>query len=131
VEQFFTTVGCIDGRSQLAVVTYARDLFKAAYPDTITGPGLAGQLAAGLSDQLLVDLREQLAISLDGHRSHGIVVHGHEDCAGHRVADDIHKQHVLAAARLIRELIDGRVLVRSVFVSNSAGVWTAQPLDAP
>lgn len=44
-QAFFTSVGCMDGRSQRAVATWGREKFDAEYADTITEAGLVGLLA--------------------------------------------------------------------------------------
>lgn len=106
-ETFFTIIGCMDGRCQEAVALFGQERFGAVYPDTITEAGLVGQLSKEpIDQQLLASLKKKIDISFKHHHSKGILVFGHEDCAGNPVPDDKHKQDVLAAVSVIRTLVD-------------------------
>ena len=124
-ETFFTTVGCMDGRVESVVAEYGRSKFGAIFPDTITEAGLVGLLASDTPDQsLLGSLNQKLLISLNKHHSRGIVVHGHQECAGNPVPDEVHRDHVRQAVSAVESLIDHAVPVVGVFVVRNGDGWT-------
>ncbi len=133
-ETFFTIIGCMDGRCQEAVSLFGQDRFGAVYPDTITEAGLVGFLSKEPVDKTLLEsLKKKIDISLKHHRSKGILVFGHEDCAGNPVADEKHKEDVLAAVSLIRTLVDSEaVVVIPLFVKrsidNDLSDWTTEEI---
>ena len=120
-ESFFTTVGCMDGRAQEAVAQFGRQRFGAQFPDTITETGLVRKLTKDSPDQGLIDsIKNKLDISLEKHHSKGIIVHGHQECAGNPVEGEKHKYDIRKAARLIKSLINSSVPVVGVFVKRSS-----------
>jgi len=133
-EKFLTTIGCMDGRVQEVVAEFGRKKFGAEFPDTITEAGLVGKLArlqlpsqsdGGQAqenpDQALLDsIKNKLDISLDKHHSRGIVVHGHQECAGNPVEDGRHKDDIQKSVQQIKSLINYAVLVVGVFVKRSS-----------
>src|SRR3989344_5508707 len=101
-DTFFTSVGCIDGRVQKPIADFGWKKFGAKYPDTITEAGLAGLLAKDHLDKSLVDsIQDKINISIKKHHSKGVVVHGHENCAGHPVQEKEHKKDILKTAELL------------------------------
>jgi len=119
-EAFFTTVGCMDGRVQEVVAEFGRRKFGAQYPDTITEAGLVGKLAQENTDQaLLYPIKNKLDISLDKHHSRGIVVHGHQECAGNPVEDKRHKDDIQKSVQVIQSLINSSLPAVGVFVKRS------------
>lgn len=125
----------MDGRCQEAVSLFGQERFGAVYPDTITEAGLVGILAKDNIDQnFLKDLKKKIDISLAHHHSKGILVFGHEECAGNPVDDEKHKEDVLAAAEVIRSLVDdSSIPIIPLFVArsldNHLSDWTAQEID--
>ena len=131
-ESFFTTVGCMDGRVQEVVAEFGRNKFGAQFADTITEAGLAGLLSKdAIDERLLESLREKLLISLEKHHSKGIVVHGHQECAGNSVEDEKHKDDIRRSVQAIQSLINSSVPVVGVFVKRSPSdpsVWEVEEL---
>jgi len=129
-ETFFTSIGCMDGRVQDPIRNFGQKLFSAEYTDTITEAGLVGLLAKENLDQALTDsIREKVLISLEKHHSKGIIVHGHQECAGNPVADDKHKNDIQKSVGIIKSLIDSSMSVVGVFVKRSFGEsskWEAE-----
>lgn len=101
---FFTSVGCMDGRVQRAVADYGKKRLHAVFPDTITEAGLDG-LAANLADtdELYIALQKKVLISVDKHYSRGIIVHGHEDCAGNPVDEFQHKKDIAKTVKVTQK----------------------------
>jgi len=117
-ETFFTSVGCMDGRVQKAVNRYASLIFGAEYADTVTKAGLDGLFAHDELDPNEHDsVKKMILVSVDKHKSHGIVVHGHEECAGNPVDAEQHKADIKKAVEKIKQMLDGNnVQVRGVYV---------------
>ena len=118
-ETFFTTVGCMDGRAQEVVAEFGRRRFGALFPDTITEAGLVGSLAKDSPDQSLIDsIKNKLNISLEKHHSKGVIVQGHQECAGNPVEDEKHKDDIRKSVQLIKSLINSSIPVMGVFVKR-------------
>ncbi|OGH13897.1 MAG: hypothetical protein A2860_04130 [Candidatus Levybacteria bacterium RIFCSPHIGHO2_01_FULL_37_33] len=128
-ETFFTSVGCMDGRSECAVAKWGRKKFGVEYADAITEAGLAGLLAQDHLDKYLIDsLENKIKISLEKHHSKNIVVSGHEDCAASNAAsEEKHKEDILKAAELI-SLIFPNTSVTPVYVKRDGEEWTVKEL---
>ena len=128
-ETFFTSIGCMDGRVQEPVAEFGRKKFAAKFADTITEAGLVGTLSQKSIDKnLFSSLKQKISISLDKHHSKGIVVHGHQDCAGNPVEDEEHKKDILKATELIQSLIPKNTPVVPVFVKRENGNWIVEKL---
>lgn len=119
-ETFFTTVGCMDGRVHGVVAEFGRKKFGAQYPDAITEAGLVGQLSNNPPQSLLDSINQKLLISLEKHHSKGIVVHGHQGCAGNPVGDEKHKDDIRKSIQKIKSLVNSSVPVVGVFVKRSS-----------
>jgi carbonic anhydrase len=97
--RYCTVINCMDGRVQLPVIRYCQTRFDTPYVDSITEPGpncvFAKQEPAVLVDSLL----KKLAISVEKHKSVGIAIAGHHDCAGNlspKVEQNQHTQKAVA-----------------------------------
>lgn len=118
-ESFFTSVGCMDGRVQEPVLNFGKQKFGALFADTITEAGLVGVLSHA-EQSLLDSIKNKVQISLEKHHSKGIIVHGHEDCAGNPVDDEKHLDDVRRSVEIIKALINSSVPVIGVFVKRSS-----------
>jgi|SRR3989344_3975919 len=129
-ETFFTSVGCMDGRVQEPVAKFGREKLDALFADTITEAGLVGKLAQNNVDQKLLDsLKFKIVdVSVGKHHSKGIVVHGHQDCAGNPVDDKIHKQQIKKAAKFVQSIAPN-IPVVPVFVIRGKSGWEVESLD--
>jgi len=126
-ETFFTAVGCMDGRVQDPIAEFGRKKFNVLFADTITEAGLVGLLEANDTGSLIGEsIKKKLLISVGKHHSKGIIVHGHQECAGNPVEDGLHKDHVKKAAEFIKTLVD--VLVIPVFVKRGENGWEVEEL---
>jgi len=112
---FFTTVGCMDGRAQEVVTSYCRKRFGARFADTITEAGMDGLfLKNAKSAQKLI--KDKVLVSVDKHKSKGILVHGHEDCAGNPVDEERHKEGVRKGVEIIKKLVNNKVPVEGIYI---------------
>lgn len=128
-ETFFTSIGCMDGRSECAVAKWGREKFGVKFADAITEAGLVGLLAKdNISQYLLDSLKKKVLISIEKHHSKNVVVSGHEDCAGNPVDDIMHKKDVLKAAQIIKELIRKDIQIIPVFVKREQDRWVVEEM---
>jgi len=129
-ETFFTSVGCIDGRVQDPVARYGRNKFGALYADTITEAGLVGQIIKkDTGTKLLESIKNKILISLSKHLSRGIIVHGHQECAGNSVDDEQHKEETRKAAAIIKTMLGAIDLeVIPLFIIRSGEDWVVEEL---
>ncbi|OGH19228.1 MAG: hypothetical protein A3D74_05000 [Candidatus Levybacteria bacterium RIFCSPHIGHO2_02_FULL_37_13] len=120
-ETFFTSVGCMDGRVQAAVAEFGKEKFGAQFPDTITEAGLVGKLSQDPVDQSLVDsIKFKLVdVSIGKHHSKGVIVHGHQECAGNPVDDEKHREDIRKSVEAIKSLVNASVPVIGAFVKRS------------
>ncbi len=124
-ETFFTVVGCMDGRVQWPCANYGKEKYDAQFPDTITEAGIVGLIAAGPDDKFRQNLKFKLLVSIDKHHSKGVVVDGHQECAGNPVDDDKHRDDIKKSVEFISELIEKKVPVVGVFVVRDGDEWKA------
>jgi carbonic anhydrase len=127
-ETFFTIIGCMDGRVQEARMEFGREKFGAEYPDTITDAGIAGVIAGNPNSEFLENLKKKLLLSIEKHNSCGVLVGGHQECAGNPVSDEEQKEHVKKSAEIVRKLIYNKVPVVSIFVVRDGDSWRAEEL---
>lgn len=127
-ETFFTNVGCMDGRVQKAVNKYGSLVFGAEYADTVTKAGLDGLLAReDVEENALESIKNMILVSVEKHHSHGIVVHGHSECAGNPVSDEQHEMDIKRSVERIKEMISGsKITVKGVYVTLSPRVKVAE-----
>jgi len=120
-QAFFTSVGCMDGRAQEVVAEFGRKKFGAEFPDTITEAGLVGKLSQDPVDQSLVNsIKFKIVdVSIGKHHSKGVVVHGHQECAGNPVDDKKHKEDIRKSVEVVKSLVNSSVPVFGVFVKRS------------
>lgn len=116
-DTFFTSVGCMDGRVQDPIARFGRKKFGAKFADTLTEAGLVGKLTGDIDPDLTKGLKFKIVdVSIGKHHSKGIIVHGHQDCAGNPVPDEKHKEDILKTAEIIRSFVPEGIPVIPVFV---------------
>lgn len=127
-ETFFTVVGCMDGRVQDVMALFGQEKFDAAYPDTITEAGIVGIIANNPSQEFLDGLKFKLLVSVDKHHSKGILVDGHQECAGNPVEDSRHIEDIKKSVGVIKELVENKVPVIGIFVKRSTTGWSGKAI---
>jgi carbonic anhydrase len=127
-ETFFTVVGCMDGRVQHLMEVLGQEKFNADYPDTITEAGIVRAISNNPSQDFLKRLKFKLLVSVDKHHSRGILVDGHQECAGNPVEDSQHIEDIKKSVEVIKELIEKKVPVSGVFVKRGTSGWEAEEI---
>lgn len=125
-ETFFTSVGCMDGRGLRPVRKFGKAKFGVWYVDTVTEAGLVGKLSNNPTQELLDQLKSKILISLDKHHSKGIIVHGHEDCAGNPVEENAHKEDIRRSVEAVKSLLNTSVPVIGAYVKRKDGDWVVE-----
>lgn len=117
-QTFFTSVGCMDGRVQKAANKYASLIFGAEFADTVTKAGLDGLFAKDDVDpDLYESVKSMILVSVEKHHSFGIIVHGHENCAGNPVTDEQHKTDIKKSVEVIKKMVEGKDIdVHGVYI---------------
>lgn len=125
-ETFFTSVGCMDGRALRPIRKYGKAKFGVWYVDTITEAGLVGLLSkAKVGSNLFNTIKSKIQISLDKHHSKGIIVHGHQECAGNPVSDTKQERNILKSAKIVRKMVGKNVEIIPLFVKRGEDGWVA------
>lgn len=128
-ETFFTSIGCMDGRALRPVRKYGKAKFGVWYVDTITDAGLVGKISKDDVDPKFLDeLKEKILISVEKHHSKGIIVHGHEDCAGNPVDEETHKRDILKSVEVIKSMVDSSAPIIAAYVKRQDGDWVVEEL---
>lgn len=127
-ETFFTSIGCMDGRVQDPVANFGRQKFGVQFGDTITEAGLVGKLKESSGD-LFESIKAKALISLEKHHSKGIIVHGHEECAGNSVDEATHKNDIIKSVKVIKSLIGGSVPIIAAYVKRKDGDWVVEEIQ--
>ena len=92
--KFCTAVTCMDGRIQLPVIEYLQKRFNTKYVDSITEPGPNLILSKQTDSYLVESILTRLKISVEKHKSVGVAIVGHHDCAGNPAKKEIGRAHV-------------------------------------
>jgi len=93
----------MDGRIQLPVITYLQKRFNTKYVDSITEPGPNLILSKQTDSYLVESILTRLKISVEKHKSIGVAIVGHCDCAGNPAKKDDQIKHIEESIRYIRK----------------------------
>ncbi len=88
------------------------------------------KIANNPSEEYLDTLKFKLSVSIDKHHSKGILVDGHQECAGNPVEDAKHKEDILRSVEVIKQLSENKVPVIGVFVIRSENQWVVEELHS-
>ena len=124
---FATVISCMDGRIQEPLRRFAVSHFDVDFVDVVTDRGGILRNWSEGNSGLVENFFQDIMVSLQLHKSRGIIVAGHQECAGYPVPDDKKKEEVLEVSKLIKERV-GEAKVVPVFVFESNGKWQAEIL---
>jgi hypothetical protein len=99
--RFAAVINCMDGRTQLPVIEWARREYGAEYVDSITEPGPVRILAEAEDTAALESIRRRLDISVTKHGSNRVAIVAHADCAGNPVDKQTQLGQLRAAAATV------------------------------
>ena len=117
---FCTAVNCIDGRVQLPVIQYLTRWFHVDFVDIVSDTGPVGILAHDPDCERAGAIYRRIDVSRDAHKSHGLAIVAHHDCAGNRKSYEGQIQDLHASAATLRLRYE-TVPVLALWVGND---WT-------
>ena len=117
---FYTAINCIDGRVQEPVINYIKEKYNVLFVDMITDAGPVKILSNKKTDNLK-SIITCIDISLKKHKSKGIAIVAHYDCAGNPISDEEQKK-LLQKAIVFLENIYKNVSVCGLWVDKDRKV---------
>ncbi len=100
--EFCTAINCMDGRVQQPVNNFLQKRFGAENVDTITEAGPNGILAKQEDKATIQSIFKRVEISVNAHKSKGIAVVGHHDCAGNPAPKEEQLRHIRDSVNFLR-----------------------------
>ena len=97
----------MDGRAQVPVISYLKERFKADYVDMVTEAGANRVLALGEDTMAVESIQGRVRISVQKHRSVGVAVVGHHDCAGNPEPEIQQNIDTMKAVHCVRTAFPG------------------------
>ena len=88
---FYTAINCMDGRIQESVTNYIKKKYNVLFVDMITGAGPV-KILSNKKIENLESIISCIDISLKQHKSKGIAIVAHYDCAGNPISDEEQKE---------------------------------------
>ncbi|MFQ5569462.1 MAG: carbonic anhydrase [Rhodothermales bacterium] len=82
---FCTAINCMDGRVQDPVNVFLRKRFATTYVDVVSEAGPVRALASQPDSHTAHSIFRRVEVSIEAHRSKGLAVVAHHDCAGNPV----------------------------------------------
>jgi len=98
---FYTAINCMDGRVQLPVIKYLTTRFKAGHIDSVTEAGPVLYLAERPDSEQTKSILRRTDISINNHKSTGIAVIAHHDCAGNPSDEQVQISQLLLAVNFL------------------------------
>ena len=108
---FCTAVNCMDGRVQDPVTRFLASRFGVKYVDQITEAGPVGVLASEPESARAQEIYRKIDISIKAHKSRGLAVVAHHDCAGNPKSRNEQMEDLHRSAEVLRERFPGMVVV--------------------
>jgi carbonic anhydrase len=112
--KFATAINCMDGRTQLPVITYLKEKCKVDYVDMVTEASPVKILADPEERALTDSIKRRVEISTTKHGSRCIAVVGHFDCAGNPVDEGTQKKQIQKSVKTV---------LSWNFKANVLGLW--------
>lgn len=100
--KFCTVINCMDGRIQLPVINFLRERFNAENVDNITEAGPDLILHNNNNPNKIDSIFKRVEISIEAHKSVGIAVVGHPDCAANPTPKESQLIHLKNSVELIK-----------------------------
>jgi len=92
----------MDGRVQLPVNNYLQKRFNSEYVDTITEAGINKALAEFEHNSKVKAILDRVRISVEIHKSNGITIAGHHDCAGNPVTKEEQVKQIKKGVKFLK-----------------------------
>ncbi|HLD44134.1 MAG TPA: carbonic anhydrase, partial [bacterium] len=103
-QKFCTTINCMDGRTQEPVIAFLKKHFNATYVDSITEPGPVAILTGPRDTPVFANILKRLDISVYHHKSVGLAIVAHHDCAGNPVTKEQQLKQLAESVKTLQNL---------------------------
>ncbi|MBC8450910.1 MAG: hypothetical protein ISS31_09125 [Kiritimatiellae bacterium] len=100
---FCTAINCIDGRVQLPVIRYLQERWGTLYVDVVSEAGPVRSLSDSADSEARRSILRRVGTSIEAHRSRGVAVVAHADCAGNPVDDEQQRRELALSVDYIAE----------------------------
>ena len=110
----------MDGRVQLPVIHFLLKRFSVKHVDLITEPGPNLILAEQTSQNMVNSIIHRIDISIQKHKSKGIAIVGHHDCAGNPADEAKQIIHIKKAVKFLKKQYRDIEII---------GLWVDEGLD--
>ena len=97
---FYTVINCMDGRTQEPVISFIKEEYNVLFVDMITQIAPVKTMS-GPNENNMGSIITCIDISLEKHKSKGIAIAAHHDCAGNRLSDKEQKNSLKKAVALL------------------------------
>ena len=104
---FCSAINCIDGRVQLPVIQYLTRWFHVDFVDIVSDTGPVGVLAHYPDSARAGSIYRRIDVSRNAHKSHGVAIVAHHDCAGNRRPFEGQIEDLHASAANLRRRYSG------------------------
>jgi len=101
----------MDGRVQHEVRKFLINRFGVEYVDAITEPGPVGILATDPESDVAGEIYRMIDISIEAHKSRGLAIVAHHDCAGNPKPREEQLEDLRESAEILRARYPGQVVV--------------------
>jgi hypothetical protein len=101
--RFCTAINCIDGRTQIPVITYLQQRFNADNVDTVTEAAPNLILTSETEQAAIQSIFSRVEISIRAHHSVGIAIVGHHDCAGNPAGREEQIAQIISARQILAD----------------------------
>jgi len=126
IDKFATVVNCMDGRTQLPVLSWIIEHYDIDYPDMITEAGPIKILSEGKETEVIKAIKYRMDISIHKHHSKYIFVVGHYDCAGNPEKKEIQLQQIKESIKLIKTWAYDVTEIVGLWIGHN---WQVERLD--
>lgn len=97
----------MDGRVQPPVMSYLKNKFDVLYVDVITEPAPVTYLADQTDSAKIDSILHRADISINKHKSSGIAIAAHHDCAGNSVPKEKQLEQLDLAVKFLKQKYTG------------------------
>lgn len=108
------------------MIEYLQKKFGVPYIDSIPEPGPVKIIAEHIHHAMLQSIQNRLSISIEKHKSIGISIVAHDDCAGNPVPADTQKQQLSLAVSYLRKEYP-TLPVQGLWIDSN---WKIQKLES-
>lgn len=97
---FYTAINCMEGRAQEPIINFIKEEYNVLFVDMITKAGPVKMLSDP-SRNNIETIISCIEISLEKHKSRGIAIVAHHDCAGNPISDEKQKKSLKQAVAFL------------------------------